>query len=278
MADEAEDVLELDELEVIEDEDTDAAEPEVTDDPDGEGDDEETFVGFDGEDEDEAAPASESESSVIREMRRRLREKDRELESLRRGSQPAKIELGPKPTLESCEYDEETFEVELEKWKARKAKIEAAQAEEDEAAERQEAEWKATVEAYRTSAKQLGVAGYEEAEKEVFSTLPDPVQALILRQKDAAPALVYALSRSPSKLEELSKLNLADAAVMVGELKAKVKVEKRRKLPEPDKPVMGKSTSTASGDKELKRLERDAERTGDRTALIRYRKQMNAQG
>lgn len=276
MADEAEDVLELDTIDEVEDEDTDAAEPDVEhegDKPDGS--DEETFIGFDGEEENEAAPASESESSVIREMRRKLREKDRELESLRRGSQPAKVELGPKPTLESCEYDEERFENELDAWKAREAKVKAQADAEAEAEKRQETEWQETVEAYQAAKVTLGVDGYEDAEADVFSVLPHATQALILRQKATAPALVYALSRSPSKLDELSKLNLADAAVMVGELKAKVKVEKRQRLPNPDKPVMGKA-SIATGDKELKRLEREAERTGDRTALIRYRKQMNA--
>jgi hypothetical protein len=261
MADEAEDVLELDELEVIEDEDTDAAEPEVDTDADGEGEGEETVIGFEGEEEDEAAPASESESSVIREMRRKLREQERELSNLRKGQQPAKVEIGPKPTLESCEYDEERFENELDAWKARKAKADAQAREAEEAEERQATEWQETVKTYRAASTQLGVAGYEEAEAEVFSVLPNEVQALILRQRATAPALVYALSRSPSKLEELSKLNLADAAVMVGELKAKVKVEKRRKLPDPDKPVSGRAGTPSAAN--LERLRDKARKSGN---------------
>jgi hypothetical protein len=61
---------------------------------------------------------------------------------------------------------------------------------------------------------------------------------------------------------------------MLGRLETKVKMEKRPKLPDPDRPVNGRPG--LSGDKELKRLEREAERTGDRTALIRHRKQMQA--
>ena len=275
MADDAEDILELEDGDVIEEQD-EATPPDVDAETDEDGEDEETFIRFEGEDEDEAAPASESESSVIREMRRKLRETERELNNLRKGqAQPAKIEVGPKPTLESCDYDEEAFENRLDAWKAQKAKADAQEAEAEQAEERQRTEWTETVKTYQTAKAELALPGYDDAEAEVFSVLHQQVQALILRQKTAAPALVYALSRSPAKLEELSKLNLADAAVMVGELKAKVKVEKRPKLPNPDKAVVGR-TSNASGDKELKRLEREAERTGDRTALIRYRRQLNA--
>jgi hypothetical protein len=267
MADEAEDVLELDTFDEVEDEDTDATPPE-TDGEEPEGD-EETVIRFDGEDEDEAAPASESESSVIREMRRKLREQERELNSLRKGTQPAKVELGPKPTLESCEYDEERFETELDTWKARKAKADAEAETAKEAEERQRAEWAETVEGYKSAKADLAIAGYDDAEAEVFSVLAPEVQALIVRQKASAPALVYALSRSPSKLEELSKLNLADAAVMVGELKAKVKVEKRTKLPSPDKPIIGRTNSTGGN---LDKLLASARKTGDYTAYYRAKR------
>lgn len=254
MADEAGDVLKL------EVEDIEVAEPEVEADPDADGDDEETFISFDGEDEDEAAPASETESSTIREMRRKLREAERELTTYRKTAQPAKIEVGPKPTLESCEYDEERFESELDNWKAQKAKVEAQESAQNEAAEREQAEWSQRVETYKASKAKLAVNGYDEAESEVFAAIPSEVQALILRQPEKAPALVYALARSPAKLEELSKLNLADAAMLVGELRAKVKMETRRKLPDPDRPVNGRPSSTSGS---LDRLLKQARASGD---------------
>lgn len=273
MADEAEDVLELDDALEIDEIEGDA-EPEqdneaASDDEDGEG---ETFIGFEGEEEDEAAPASESESSVIRELRRANREAQRELAELRRAQQPAKIERRPEPTLESCEYDEDRFKRETREWLAHEAKVEAQEREAEEARKATQAEWEARAKAYEADKSALGVAGYDEAEAEVFSVLPREIQALILRT-DKPAALVFALHRSPSKLETLSKLNLADAALQLGEWKAGLKVMKR-KAPNPDRPIKGKSA--ASSAKTLERLEREAARTGDRTALIRYRKQMNA--
>lgn len=276
MADEAEDVLELEnELEPEIEPDAGEADSEQDDEASEPGDDDEgeTFIGFDGEEEEEAAPASEGDSSVIRDLRRKLREQERELNSFRKATQPAKVELGPKPTLESCEYDEERFEAELTNWHVQKSKAEAQQREAEEAENRQRAEWEAKAKAYEADKASLGVAGYDEAEAEVFSVLPREIQALILRT-DKPAALVYALHRSPTKLETLSKLNLADAALQLGEWKAGLKVTKR-KTPNLDRPLTGKATANG-GSKELERLEREAARTGDRTALIRYRKQMNA--
>lgn len=273
MADEAEDVLELDdELEI--DEIEGDAEPDQDDEvPEPDEDDEgETFIGFEGEEEDEAAPASESESSVIRELRRANREAQRRIAELERGNAPKPVELGPKPTLESCEYDEERFEAALTDWHAQKSKVEAQEREAEEARKATQAEWEARAKAYEADKSALGVAGYDEAEAEVFSVLPREIQALILRT-DKPAALVFALHRSPAKLETLSKLNLADAALQLGEWKAGLKVTKR-KTPNPDRPITGKSA--ASSAKTLERLEREAARTGDRTELIRYRKQMNA--
>ena len=275
MADEAEDVLELDsELEVEEAEELDEGDGDEA--ASDESDDDETFVGFaDEEEDDEAAPASESESSVIRELRKANREKERRIAELERGVAPPKVELGPKPTLESCDFDEEAYDAKLLAWNEQKAKVKAQEAEAEAQAERQRVRWQSRAEAYNADRDALGVGGFDEVEAEVFAALPNSdYHALILLSEKPA-ALVAALHRSPAKLEELSKLNLAKAAMQIGRWERDIKVTKR-KAPAPDRPVTGKAA--ASADKTLERLEREAAKTGDRTALIRYRKQMNAKG
>jgi hypothetical protein len=255
MADEAEDVLELeDELE-IEDEpqepDDEAAEP----DEDEEG--EETFIGFEGE-EYEAAPASESDNSVIRDLRRANRDQARRIAELERGKQPETINVGPEPTLEGCEYDEDKFKAEWKAWNERNAKAEAQKREVEEADKRRQEEWQTKVQSYEADKTSLGVEGYDEAEAEVFSALSNETQALILMTEKPA-ALVYALHRSPAKLEELSKLNLAQAALKLGEWKGQLKMTKRAK-PAPDRDIRGK-TPASSGN--LERLRAKAQKTGD---------------
>jgi hypothetical protein len=260
-----------DEIEEIEtgEEGEDQQEADTAEEEDGEEDDQsETVIGFEGEE--EAAPASEGESSVIREMRRKLREKERRIAELESGSAPKRIEVGPKPTLESCEYDEERFETALTDWHKRKDQAEAQDRQQQEREEAEREAWTKRAKAYEANKATLNVSNYEEAEGEVFAALPEQTQALLMLT-DKPAALVYALSRNPAKLEQLSKLNLAEAALMIGELKGKLQV-KRRALPDPDRPVRG-NASPVSADKELARLEAEAERTGDRTKVIRYKRE-----
>lgn len=268
MAEEAEDV-EIETPEIQEDQSDEVEQPDTDEDseePD-EGE-EETIIGFEGE---EAAPASEQDSSVIRDMRLAIREKDKELARLRRAAEPKQVEVGEKPTLEGCEFDEQRYEQELTAFHDRKRKAEAQQAEAAKVDERRQAEWQERVQAYDANKVSLRVDGYDEAEAEVFAAIPNETQALIM-MTDRPAALVFALSKSASNLEKLSKLDPARAAMMIGKLEDKVTVGKRKAKPQPDRGLTGKTT--ASGDAQLKKLEVQAAKTGDRTELIRYKRQM----
>lgn len=274
MADEAEDVLELDDTQAIEPEDEQEEQTEATAEQ-AEGDDEDV-IGFGEPVEEGAAPAPESESSVIRELRRANRELAKKLHQIERGQQPQRIEVGEKPTLAACDYDEDRFEAELDSWKQRKAAADRAETEAQERAKAEAEAWQQRAEVYKADKAKLRVPDYADAEGEVFGALSEQHQALILMTEKPA-ALVYALSRDPAKLEQLSKLDLARAAMLVGKLEDKVTVTTKRKLPQPDRPIRGDApVSSAAADKELARLEKEAERTGNRTALIAYRKKLAA--
>lgn len=273
MADEAEDVLELDGEQAIEPEDVEEQQTEAA--ADEAGDDDEDVIGF-GEPADEEGAAPAPESSVIRELRQANRELAKKLHKLERGQQPQRIEVGEKPTLAACDYDEDRFEAELDAWKQRKAEADRSETEAQERAKAEQEAWRARADNYTADKSKLRVPDYASAEDEVFSALSEQHQALILMTEKPA-ALVYALSRDPAKLEQLSKLDLARAAMLVGKLEDKVTVTTKRKLPQPDRPIRGDApVSAASADKELARLEKEAERTGNRTALIAYRKKIRA--
>lgn len=258
MADGPEDVLELDPDAIVDGEeqqtDGEAEEGEVTD-----------FT-FDGE---EAAPASES--SVIRDFRKRDREKDRRIAELERQIAPKQIEVGVRPALADFDYDEDGYAEALDAWNDRKAK----KAEQDRASEERKAAeakvWGEFEDGYRTEVAKLNVPNFDEAESEVADALPREVMALILRTKK--PGLILALRNSPGKLAELSKLNLADAALMLGGLAERLQMGTRRP-PDPDRPLRGNIAPMRSADKELARLEKEAARTGDRTKLAEYRRKL----
>lgn len=270
MADRADDVLVLDK-ELIAGKPEDQDETGQTD-GDAEGEDgTEPFATFG---EDEAAPALENDSSVIRGFRQKLRDLERENVQLRKASEPKPIEVGEKPSLASCEYDEDRFETELDDWKGKVAAQRQQQADASKRNETVEAERDKVRTAYMAQRARYPEARFEEAEREVFETLPANIQGGILKL-DRAADLVMALHASPSELTALAELAQADpilALVKIGELKGKLQV--MRKPPAPDRDVRGNASPASGTNKELARLENEAERTGDRTKLISYRRKL----
>ena len=268
MADRADDVLELDKelIEGVADEQDQADTGQTDGEVEGE-DGSEPFATF-GE---EAAPASEQDSSVIRGFRQKLRDLERENAQLRKVSEPKPTVVGNRPSLEEFEFDEDRHAEAVEAWIERKA---TAKRETEQAAKRNE-----TVEAERAKVRDAYLAQrarypetrFEEAEREVFETLPANIQGGILKL-DRAADLVMALHASPSELTALAELAQSDpilALVKIGELKGKLQV--MRKPPAPDRDVRGNKSPAGGTDKELARLEAEAAKTNDRSAVAAYK-------
>ena len=263
---------------------TDIDADEAENDPADEGEVEVTF----GDPSDDEAQESEGESdedasSVIRNMRKREREKDRklrqaerELEQLRKAQQPqtAIPELPPKPTLESCDWDEQEFEKKLIDWQKAANEVEKtkAQQQEQQQALIREAEAKRT--AYRENAKKLKAKDFADAEEEVVSIFDQTRQSILLEAADNPALLVYALGKNPAQLERLSKItNLAKFAAELGKLEKDLKVSKPTK-PAPADTNLRSNAAPSSSSKKLAGLEAEANRTGDRTKLIAYKKSL----
>lgn len=274
MADESEDVLELEEDAALEEEGSTQGEEGSEDEAGSEGA-EEDLIGFGDS---EAAPASEEETSTIRQMRDRMREQARRIAELEKQTVPQQAEVqhpGKEPELSDFEYDEEKYRAGVRDYDRKLAAWEAHQAEATERQEREHKEIQSQVQAYQTRKAELRVPDFDIAESSVMTALPQQHQALLMRSGKGAE-MVVALHRNPAKLEELAKLNLVDAAMMVGELRSKVTMTSRRKPSvQPDTPLRGNTNlSVPSTDRELARLEKEADRTGDRSKLIAYRKQL----
>jgi hypothetical protein len=67
-------------------------------------------------------------------------------------------------------------------------------------------------------------------------------------------------------------------AFAAARLEGQTKMERRRAGTSPEGRVTGAAPLSGGSDKTLERLEKEAERTGDRTKLIQYRKKLNARG
>lgn len=273
MAENAEDdVLELSEDQTVDDGQGDRDEEDSQSESTDEGD-EELEISFG----DEAAPASDSDTPLIKHLRDEIRKRDQII--AQRGAAPVQtIEVGEKPTLAGCEYDEEAYEAELDAWRERKDK--AAQAETDAQSEARAASeaFAKDVESYETKKAALRFPDVKEAEELVLSSLSLPQRAVIIKASDDPAKVVYALSKHPQRLAELSKIaDPIKMAAAVAKLEGTIKMAPRRKAPEPEEIASGSASVEAGRDKKLERLEEEADRTGDRTKVIAYRRQQRDQ-
>lgn len=278
MADFEDDTLEL--TEELEAHEADSEDLEQQDDAESEGeeapDDEDEFIAF----EDEESPASgDADTGLVKHLRAQLKEQRRELEVLRRTSpQPQVIEVGEEPTMESCDFDEEAFKNALFAWKERKAKAEAQAQEAEQAAKQANEAWAEEVRGYHRQKAALKFADVQEAEDTVLATLGDIQQRVIVKAASNPAMVIYALGKHPAKLAEISKItDPIKLAVAVSKLEGKMSVKKRGGPPEPERIARGSAPVAQASDKHLERLEKEADRTGDRSKLVAYKAKLKAQ-
>lgn len=269
------------ELEPV-DEGQDEEQPEGDADDGSEGDgeaaeDDELEISFG----DEAAPASRGEDSeLVKTLRKQLREKSNQLAALGRApAQPQIIEVGEKPTIEGCDYDDAKFEAEYEAWQQRKAQAATQEAEVQTQVQAAGAALAEKVSKFQSGKVALGAKDFEAVKDVTISALNDAQMIVVLKAADNPAALTYALGRHPQKLAALADTHdLVEftAALVRMESTLKMTSKRTRTPPEPDTPARGSAPLSANGDKHLERLEQKAARTGDRTEVVAYKRQLKA--
>jgi hypothetical protein len=233
--------------------------------PDDEGE-EQPSVSFEGEE-----PEPESDNSVIRQMRQELRETKQRLREAEQKAAPKAIDVGPKPTMADCEFDEEKFEQELDAWKERKAAADRQNETQAELSRKANEEWQADLAAFETKKAALQFPDVADVVETATLSL-DLVQQAVIVKAAADPALfLYAIGKSEAKRAELAKIqDPIKLAAAVARMEGAVKVT-TRKAPAPDRPLRGSASMPGGPDKELEKLEKKAAATGDRTELIAYK-------
>lgn len=262
------DVLELGEAPEVQNE----QQPEVNDQGEPEQQDEDEELPSFGDPGDE----EQDDSALAKHLRAQIRERDRKIAELDKSRQPEpEIVVGEEPTLESCEYDDDKFKAELRAYDDRKRQRDerANKGREEQAA--LDRQWDAEKAEYlkKRAALPYRPETINDAELTVASML-DPNQiAIIVKTANNAPALNLALSRAPAKLEAIAGIkDYVKFTAAVVRLETEVKMSKRRPAAEPDKPVRGSASLTNSSvDAQEARLAAAAAKSGDRSALIKYR-------
>lgn len=257
-----------------------------------EGTEEETLVVSIGEedpDEDDTALTIEKEddTDTIRQMRKALKEKNesskadkkrlKELEAkeAERSAFKDKVELGDKPSRDSYEYDDdEKYETDLIAWHDQKRKLETKkQTDKDEVAAADE-RWHKRVSTYDTNKAALKVDDFEEVEDRVKAKFSVTQHAIAIHALDKPELFVLAVGNNQKTLDRLSEItDPVKFAVEIGKIEAQLKTTKR-KAPTPETRLKGTAAIGGSSDKVLAKLEREAEKTNDRTKIIAHRKML----
>lgn len=226
--------------------------------------------------EQQAEKPEEHESSTFRELRTQLREAKKRLKDyeVREKTQEPIVNVGEKPTLEACGFDDTKYEAELASWFERKRQADERQRKIEEEQRAANEAWQAKLNTYANSRTQLKVKDFDDAESTVQETFNQTQQAILLHTKN--PALViYALGKNPSKAKELAQIkDNVSFAIAVGELGKEIQMKPKGKPPAPEKVVTGTGSLAGATDRTLDQLRSEAEKSGDYSKVIAYKNQL----
>lgn len=227
---------------------------------------------------DEEAPAEAEEKPSVRGLRKALRKekaKRKAAEAKLDGQGGALPKLPEKPTLEACEYDAERFERELIDWTGKKQQHDREADAARSAKEAEDAEYAEKFEGYKVRKASLKVDDFDDSEDAVRTALSLEQQSVIIDVAQKPETLIYALGKNDARLTELSKItNPIRFAAELARLEATMKVGKRTAKTAPETRLEGNAPPAGAGDAHLKKLETEADRTGDRTKLIAYKRKL----
>lgn len=266
-----------------------STEEESTETVDGQGEESEgddgLVVTLEGEEVANAETEHTEAPQWVKDLRKEHRETVRKLRALEaekaerdaKAGQQKQAELGEKPTLASCDYDEEVYEPKLAEWYRRKSEIEARERDAQAQAERQNQEWQAKLEAHKKAASALRVSDYEEASEAVKTAFSD-IQYAIMHEADNSAVLEYAIGKRPAKVKELAAItNPIKFAMALAKLETQVKTTAKKTAPAPETRVRASAPVSGAVDSKLAKLMEEADRTGDRTKVAAYHREQSRQ-
>lgn len=235
----------------------------------------------------EESPASEEVERApewVRELRKSNREKDRrirELEEQVKTVAPANkpVEVGEEPTLEGCDYDEAKFKADWKAWTQRQADHAEQERKKEADARAGHEAWQAKLNHYGKLKGELKVKDFEDVEAVAAETLSVVQQGVIVSGAENPAVVIYALGKNPKKAKELA--SIADPvkfAFAIAKLETQLKVTPRKAAPLPETPVRGSAPVSGTVDSTLARLRAEAERTGDLSKVVAYKRQLRERG
>lgn len=228
------------------------------------------------EDEQASAPTWVKElRETNRQKSRRIRELEEQLKA-KASTETQPVQVGKKPTLEDHDYDADQFEAALEQWYEQKRKADEQNAKAQSEAQAVQKAWEDKLTKYNESKAKLKVADFDDAEEFVRETLSTIQQGIIIKGSSNPELLIYALGRNHAKAKELAAIkDPVEYAFAVAKLETQLKVTPR-KAPPPERTVSGSGRGSGAIDSTLERLRAEAEKTGDMSKVLAYKRQQRA--
>lgn len=231
----------------------------------------------------EESPPQEEETRApawVRELRKANREKERKIRELEAQLNATATETKPvvleaKPTLESCDYDSDEYENKLAAWYEQKRAYDAAEAEAAAQRDAEAKEWQDKLDSYAKARASLKVRDYEDAEAFALETFNVTQQGIVLQGSENPAHLIYALGKSQKRAKELASItDPVKFAFAVAKLETQLKVTNRKAAAAPERTITsGGGRISGSVDSTLERLRAEAEKTGDYTKVLQYKRQ-----
>lgn len=229
-------------------------------------------------------PAEEEQApDWVRDLRKKNREDQRKIRELEaklqqvQTPQAAVPKLGAKPKLEDFDYDSGKYEAALDNWFSQKRQVEDFQSRVKQAEQQQMQEWQSRLDNYTQAKQKLKVRDFDDAEAAVQEALNQVQQGVLLQGAENPEMIVYALGKNPAKAKELGAIkDPVKFAFAIAKLEAQLKVQPRKTPPPPESAVRSTAPISGSVDSNLERLRSEAERTGDMSKVMAYRRQMRA--
>lgn len=202
----------------------------------------------------------------------------RELETLKGAAQPQRVDPGPKPTLSGCDYDEDVLNQKLDAWYESKRRADDFERETQRRQQQIDDRWRQKMRTFEEKKQSLKVKDWEDIDLAVTSTLNPHQQAMIISGADNSALLFYALGKNQKKLKDLAAIeDPIQFAFAVAKVEASLKVTERKPAVQPEKTISSGGAPMTSPDKTLERLRAEAERTGDNSKVMAYRRKIQQQ-
>lgn len=222
---------------------------------------------------------------IARDAQRDTMAARRDAAEARKANAPKPVDVGPEPVWEdnenTWEWSGTRFAQAHHEWKERKREAEQQANQQTEAQRAQSQEFERARTAHMQRAAKLSISAdtFAALEKNVSDAIgSEMLGAALILAKDSA-RLVAAIGGKPELLAKLAdEPNPLVKLKMLRDWEEKI-VTRRNAPPPPEAPTIQRGSASLArpnAGKELDKLEKEAERTGDRTKIIAFKREQKA--